>query len=103
MMSPLLQAQAWPTPSFCPPGALPSLSRGRGGSQWPETAIESGIERRAPMGTRPPSSAWLWPNRAHRSTAGPLQTHAYGHVALPLASPWPNCAPCTATGPFTLT
>jgi hypothetical protein len=53
MLSPLSQAQAWSAPSFCPPGALPSPSRGRVGSQRPETANESGKEGRAPTGTRP--------------------------------------------------
>jgi hypothetical protein len=40
-------------PSFCAPGALPSPSRGRVGSQRPETASESGKEERAPTSTCP--------------------------------------------------
>jgi hypothetical protein len=53
MLSPLPQAQAWSAPSFCPPGALPSPSRGRVGSQRPETTSESSKEGRAPTSMRP--------------------------------------------------
>jgi hypothetical protein len=55
MLPPLPQAQAWSTPSLCPLGALPSPSRGRVGSQWPEMARESDTEGRAPTG--------IWPRR----------------------------------------
>ena len=67
-----------------PTRSLPSLSRGRVGSQWPEMAIESGTEGRVPMGTRP------------------LRRLAFGQTALtvPLLDPANACvrARCPAAG-----